>query len=49
MTRQLLHPRWEELESICRQIEVLKERAHSLREEIDKDLEKYSDEELRKL
>lgn len=32
------HPQWEELESLCNQIENLKEKAHNLREQIDNDL-----------
>jgi phage regulator Rha-like protein len=32
------HPKWNELEEICVQIETLKEKAKNLREEIRKDL-----------
>jgi len=48
-TRHLLHPKWKELDIICSEIQSLQDKAHRLRAEIDKDLDKYSDEELSKL
>ena len=46
-TRHLLHPKWKELNRLCQEIENLQEKASRLRTQIDEDLDKYSDDELK--
>jgi hypothetical protein len=48
-TRHLLHPEWKKLEVICEQIERLRLQAQNLRNKIDSDLSKYSDETLKNM